>query len=123
MPYFAKIENNIVVDVKELEYYELNSLSGEWFETSYLAIGGKFIDLETMQPIESTVPPLRKNFPLIGFTYDRNLDAFIPAPIHKLWVLNKETCLWEAPTPKPESKNNEIYFWNDELENWDIWRI
>jgi hypothetical protein len=42
--------------------------------------------------------PLRKNYAGIGFTYDKERDAFIPPKPDNSWILNEETCLWEEPT-------------------------
>jgi hypothetical protein len=39
---------------------------------------------------------IRKNYAGIGFTYDLDLDAFIPPKPEGDWVLNEETCQWEA---------------------------
>jgi hypothetical protein len=59
----------------------------------------------------------RKNFAGIGYTYDQERDAFIaPKPFSK-WVLNEETCRWEAPTPYPT--DNKSYVWNDNREEWE----
>lgn len=42
---------------------------------------------------------IRKNYAGIGFTYDKNKDAFIPPkPSEGDWVLNEDTCLWEEVT-------------------------
>jgi hypothetical protein len=45
--------------------------------------------------------PLRKNFAGIGYTYDEDRDAFIPKKPYNSWILNEQTCLWEAPVAKP----------------------
>jgi hypothetical protein len=42
---------------------------------------------------------IRKNYAGIGYTYNEELDAFIPPkPIDGNWELNKETCVWEEVT-------------------------
>lgn len=61
--------------------------------------------------------PLRKNFAGIGFTYDENLDAFIPPKPFESWLLNEETCLWESPTPMPT--DGAFYTWNETTQSWD----
>lgn len=38
---------------------------------------------------------IRKNYAGIGFTYDADLDAFIPPKPEGDWKLNEETCNWE----------------------------
>jgi len=61
--------------------------------------------------------PLRKNFASIGYTYDKDRDAFIPPQDYPSWVLNETTCLWEAPVPMPA--DNNAYEWNEETQSWD----
>ena len=41
--------------------------------------------------------PFRKNYAGIGYTYDAQRDAFIPPKPYENWVLNENSCLWEAP--------------------------
>ena len=59
---------------------------------------------------------LRKNFPINGFSYDRTLDAFIPPKPYPSWILDEETCLWNAPVAYPE--DDKMYRWNEETVNW-----
>jgi hypothetical protein len=44
--------------------------------------------------------PFRKNYPGEGDLYDSSRDAFIRArpPEHPSWVLNEDTCVYEAPS-------------------------
>jgi hypothetical protein len=59
----------------------------------------------------------RKNYAGVGYTYDLERDAFIaPKPFSK-WVLNEETCQWEAPIPYPI--DGLIYVWNDNRTEWE----
>ena len=43
--------------------------------------------------------PFRGNYAGIGYTYDPNLDAFIPPKPEGDYVLNQETFQWEEQTP------------------------
>jgi hypothetical protein len=65
---------------------------------------------------------IRKNYAGIGFTYDDARDAFIPPKPFPSWVLNEETCLWEAPIPMPVEEG-VLYSWNEETQTWDIVQI
>ena len=89
MSHFAKVCDGKVVQVivAEQEFFDtfVDSTPGEWIQTSYNTIGGQHPEGR----------PLRKNFAGIGFTYDREKDAFIPPKPEGDWVLNEETCLWE----------------------------
>jgi hypothetical protein len=88
MSHFAKVVNGIVtqVIVAEPEFFDtfVDSSPGEWIQTSYNTSGGQHPDGR----------PLRKNFAGIGFTYDRERDAFIPPKPEGDYALDDETCLW-----------------------------
>jgi len=60
--------------------------------------------------------PFRKNYAGVGFTYDRERDAFIPPKPYDSWVLNETTCLWDAPVAYPNDGNN--YEWDEETTSW-----
>jgi len=92
MSHFAKVCDGKVVQVivAEPEFFNtfVDTSPGEWIQTSYNTHGGQHPEGR----------PLRKNYAGIGFTYDRERDAFIPPKLDDSWVLNEETCLWEEPT-------------------------
>ncbi len=60
--------------------------------------------------------PFRKNYAGIGYTYDKDRDAFIPPSPFPSFLLNEETCLWDAPVPYPT--DGERYTWNEEGLEW-----
>jgi hypothetical protein len=80
-----------------------------WKQTSYNTKGG----VHTNNGI-----PLRKNHAGIGYTYDENKDAFIPPKPFNSWILNEDTCIWEAPISKPN--DNNFYSWNEQTLSWDL---
>ena len=79
-----------------------------WKQTSYNTIGGVHNNNGT---------PLRKNHAGIGYTYDETRDAFIAPKPFNSWILNEDTCLWEAPVAHPS--NNGNYKWNETNLNWE----
>ena len=83
-------------------------LGGRWIKTSYNTKNGKHLLGGT---------PLRKNFAGMGFTYNESLDAFIPEPVYKNWVLDEEICNWVAPIPYPN--DGKAYIWNDNKIEWE----
>lgn len=106
MSHFAELdENNIVLRVlvgdnnMPNEGYDwfVENLGGRWVQTSY---NGK----------------IRKNFAGIGFTYNEELDAFIPPQPYESWTLNETTCLWMSPVPYPQ--DGRIYEWDEESQLW-----
>jgi hypothetical protein len=60
--------------------------------------------------------PLRKNYAGIGYTYDSERDAFIPPKPYVSWLLNENTCLWDAPVAMPD--DGELYHWNEATLSW-----
>jgi hypothetical protein len=60
----------------------------------------------------------RKNYAGIGYTYDAELDAFIAPKPFESWVLDEETCRWEAPVPYPT--DGERYVWDEEATDWAL---
>jgi len=118
MAHFAKLdENNVVIEVIVVNNNELLqdgveseakgvqflvNLFGEnanWKQTSY---NGKF----------------RKNYAGFGYTYDPNRDAFIPPQPFPSFVLNEDTCLWDAPTPMPT--DSQRYYWDEPTTSWVV---
>jgi hypothetical protein len=61
---------------------------------------------------------IRKNYAGIGFAYDESRDAFISPKPFDSWLLNEETCRWEAPIPMPA--DGEYYRWNEHLLIWKM---
>ena len=102
MSHFAEIKDGIVQRVIVAEQNFINSGavgdSFNWVQTSY---NNNF----------------RKNFAGIGYTYDADRDAFIPPKPFASWVLDEDSCLWEAPIPRPDDGNQ--YVWNEETQAWD----
>jgi hypothetical protein len=112
MAHFAQLdENNIVRQVLVIEQDVINTgLFGEpssFIQTSYNTHGG-------VHTLGGT--PLRKNYAGIGYTYDSVRDAFIPPKAFNSWLLNEDTCLWEAPTPRPT--DGKLYDWNEDTLSW-----
>lgn len=58
----------------------------------------------------------RKNFAGVGYSYDVERDAFIAPALYPSWILNEETCQWEAPVPKPT--DGQRYYWIDVQQVW-----
>ena len=59
---------------------------------------------------------IRKNYAGIGYTYDEARDAFIAPKPFESWLLDEETCRWEAPTPMPT--DGLMYQWVEDDLNW-----
>lgn len=108
--YVTPIPNEMITDKNGVEHEEWaykhlyetipDSLGDRWIQTSYNH-------------------NIRKNYAGLGYTWNETLDAFIPPQPFPSWVLNEETCNWEAPIPTPESMDNgPKYTWDEEVGNW-----
>jgi hypothetical protein len=61
----------------------------------------------------------RKNLAGTGYTYDEGRDAFIPPKLYPSWVLNEDTCRWEAPVPsKYNGTDGKFYAWDEDIADW-----
>jgi hypothetical protein len=58
----------------------------------------------------------RKNYAGPGFIYDSTRDAFVEQQPYASWILNEETCVWEAPVPRPTTPG--LWAWNEESQQW-----
>ena len=103
MASFAKIGlNNKVIEVVTVHNNELLDANGIEQEVN----GVNFLTTLTGWAIwkqTSYNNNIRKNYAVIGYTYDEDRDAFIPPKPYPSWTLNEDTCLWEPPTPKPDA--------------------
>jgi len=113
MGHYAKIdENNVVTQVVVVDNKDMADafgvekehigaahlekiLGGVWKQTSY---NGK----------------IRKNYAGIGYTYDTQLDAFIPPKPFPSWLLNANA-QWEAPVAMP---TDGMYTWDEATTSW-----
>jgi len=124
MSHFAKLdENNIVTFVTvgrqedDGREEELIARTGDVYrQTSYNTYGG--VHYTDGVPSDDQRKALRFNYAGIGFTYDEERDAFVPPKPFESWVLNEETCLWEAPLPYPDDGGS--YSWNEDLLAWEL---
>jgi len=111
MSHFAKIEGGVVTQVIVAEQDFINSgavgNAADWVQTSYNTHAGQHPEGR----------PLRKNYAGVGYSYDAGRDAFIPPKPHNSWVLDEDTCLWNAPVAYPTDGNR--YEWNESTTSWD----
>lgn len=124
MAHFAKVNSSGIVEnviVAEQDFIDTLPDANLWVQTSYNTRGGiHYYPNSDSIPSDDQSKALRKNYAGIGFTYDARLDAFIPPKNYASWLLNEETCLWEAPISKPNDSNdpNKVYVWDETQLVW-----
>lgn len=111
MSHFAEIDENGMVKrviVAEQDFIDSGKVGDpkNWVQTSYNTSAG-------IHKLGGT--PLRKNYAGIGYSYDSELDAFIPPKPYASWILDEETCMWKAPKEPIDIKNN---LWDEVKQDW-----
>lgn len=110
-------ENNIVVEV--IVGKDENEDGINW-EQHYQAIKGlncKRTSYNTRAGVHvNNGTPFRKNYAGIGYSYNQELDAFIPPKPYPSWLLDEVAGIWSAPTPMPQ--DGKYYMWNESNINW-----
>jgi hypothetical protein len=117
MAHFAKLDDqNIVLDVNVVNNETINNLPFPESEPVGVAFLTEWSGGYTNWKQTSYNASFRKNYAGIGYTYDSVLDAFIAPKPYPSWLLNTETCQWQAPIPYPT--DGKVYYWNEETQQW-----
>lgn len=128
MAHFAEIDSsNVVISVIVIDdRYEsdgesycqyLTKSNNRWLKTSYNTLRNEHLKGGT---------PFRKNYAGIGFTYNEEIDGFVPPKPFDSWILDEETGQWTSPVPfpgfdfLPDGTVNKSLRWNEELVNWVV---
>ena len=106
MSHFAKVEDSVVTEVIVAEQDFIDTLDGTWIKTSY----------NTRHGSHPNGNPLRKNFAGVGHIYDETRDAFYNRQPYPSWILNEDSCVWEAPVAMPDDGN--MYEWDEATIIW-----
>ena len=108
MAHFAEIDENGVV-VRVLVVPDSQEARGQEFLADDLGLGGTWVQT-------SYNARIRKNYAGIGMIYDNTRDAFIADQPYASWILNEETCQWEAPIAYPT--DGLMYSWDEKTTDW-----
>lgn len=115
---FFKDENGISSEENAIQKLIKNTGHLTWVQTSYNTRNGIYVDQKLDESLEKQ--PLRKNFAVIGGTYDPNRDAFISPKPFESWILNEDTCDWDPPISYPDDGN--YYDWDEATQSWVLWK-
>ena len=115
MAHFAQLDkNNLVIQVIVVNNNECKDTDGNESE----AVGVAFCQSlfpETIWKQTSYNGNIRKNYAGVGYTYNADIDAFIPPQPFASWLLNETTAQWEAPIAMPEDRD---YSWDEATISW-----
>lgn len=102
MAYFARLENDFVIEVRVVDHAYMKAnpqrYPGTWVET--------FLDGDDPKLMASP-----------GYTYDSETGHFVPPQPFLSWVFDDEAWSWVAPVAYPEDGSE--YLWNEETLSWD----
>jgi hypothetical protein len=113
MAHYAFLDENNVVTEVIVGIDETELIEGELPEVWY----GKFRSQTCIRT--SYNGNIRKNYAGIGYTYDEELDAFIPPKPFASWLLDEETCQWVSPVPYPsDAPEGTWYVWDEDSQDW-----
>ncbi|NBV27430.1 hypothetical protein EBS02_00170 [bacterium] len=133
MAHYALLdENNIVTQViTGRNEDELGINWEEWYgnfhnqkckRTSYNTRHGKYRVGGTLELHPDHGNGFRKNFASVGYSYDENLDAFIPPkPVATpSFILDTDICDWIPPIPMPTVEPGYVASWDEASISWKI---
>ena len=121
MAHFAQLDdNNVVTQVIVVSNNELLDASGQEREEMGIGFCQRLFGGNWKQT--SYNHNVRKRYAGIGYSYNAELDAFVPPKPYASWVLNNEDANWEAPVPLPADagmgEGQKIYMWDEETVSW-----
>ena len=125
MAHFAQLdENNIITKVIVVSNEDTSDSNGVEVEEIGVTFCKKLFGADTNWKQTSYNKNMRVRYAGIGYSYNEELDAFIPPKPWPSFVLNEETADWESPIgPAPtlteaEIEANSFYQWDEENGVW-----
>ena len=101
-------ENDLPEGVTSWEDYYGARHNQRCLRTSYNTRAGEHVEGGT---------PFRGNYAGVNYTYDEDLDAFLPPQPYSSWTLNEATYSWDAPVAYPTDGGD--YVWNENRKEWE----
>lgn len=115
MAHFAKLDENnnvLAVHVVNNNVITINGNESEQAGIDFLiGLHGHLLWKQT-----SYNGNFRKNYAVVDGVYDYARDAFIAPKPFNSWILNENTCKWEAPVPYPS--DGKVYNWSETTTSW-----
>ena len=123
MAHYAQLdENNVVTQVIVVDNKDCSDANGVEKEYIGAAFCEKLFGGNWKQT--SYNGNIRKNYAGIGYTYNADIDAFVPPKPYASWVLDNETAQWNAPVAMPEDASTgeppKRYSWDEATTSWVV---
>jgi hypothetical protein len=125
MAHFAQLdEYNTVIQVIVVSNEDTSDINGVEVEEIGIAFCKKLLGSDTRWKQTSYNGNMRVHYAGIGYSYNEELDAFVPPKPYPSWILDEETVTWKSPIgPAPTLTEEEIaafssYRWDEENVAW-----
>lgn len=126
MAHFASLdENNVVTQVIVVSNEDIQDADGVEVEEIGIAFCKKLFGADTNWKQTSYNNNIRKRYAGIGYSYNEELDAFIPRKPHNSWVILEETADWQSPLgaapilTEEEIASRSFYRWDEDAYQAD----
>ena len=98
MAHFAQLdENNVVTQVIVVGNDDIKDVNGNEVESIGVAFCQKLLGADTNWKQTSYNSNMRVRYAGIGYSYNAELDAFVPPQPHASWTLDSGTADWVSP--------------------------
>lgn len=125
MAHFAQLdENNLVSRVIVVDNSDTSDVNGVELESIGVAFCQKLFGVDTNWKQTSYNDKIRVRYAGIGYSYNAELDAFVPPKPHPSWTLDNSTADWVSPAGAAPALTDEemgagkAYVWNEETTAW-----
>ena len=125
MAHFAQLdENNVVTQVIVVSNEDTSDSNGVEVEEIGVAFCKKLLGADTNWKQTSYNGNIRVHYAGIGYSYNEELDAFVPPQPFTSWILDADTVDWVSPVgPAPKLTEAEIearsfYRWDEGGGDW-----
>jgi len=127
MAHFCQLdENNVVTQVIVVANEDTSDANGVEAEEIGVAFCKKLLGADTNWKQTSYNNNMRVRYAGIGYSYNAELDAFVPPKLFASWILDEETIDWVSPVgPAPVLTEAQIeagyrYEWDEENGAWNF---
>lgn len=119
MAHFAKLETvdgvaNVVTNVIVVANADTADASG--VEKEYIGAAWLERTLGGVWKQTSYNNSFRRKYAGVGYTYNSDIDAFVPPKPFPSWIFNEETANWDAPVARTYEQQDHI--WDESTLSW-----
>ena len=118
MAHFAQIEGDTVVNIIVVGDNDMLDEEGNESEAVGITFLQGLFGADTVWKQTSYNNNIRKNYAMVGGTYDESRDAFIDRKPYPSWILNETTCVWDPPVARPADLDTNPHVWDEENQQW-----